>query len=54
MLIKFRAMDREGYKPLNEFGGLLAAIHVLADVCKSENNKDKRYFIERKEFPEED
>jgi len=53
MLIKFRAMQREGFKPLNEFGSLLAAIHVLADVCK-DNNNDGRYFIERKEFPQED
>ena len=53
MLIKFRAMQRKGYKPLNEFGSLLAAIHVLKDVCKG-NNHNKAYFIEQKEFPEED
>jgi hypothetical protein len=53
MVIKFRAMQREGYKPLNEFGSLLAAIHILTDACKGQRRNGK-YFIERKEFPQEE
>jgi len=54
MLIKFRAMDREGYKPLNEFGSLLKAWHILLDARRKDNSQNKSYFIEQKEFPEED
>jgi len=52
MVIKFRAMQREA-TPLNEFGSLQEAIHVLAEKCQG-NNDDGEYFIERKEFPQED
>jgi len=53
MIVKFRAMKREGYEPLNEFGSLLEAIHVFQEHCKTDNY-DKAYFIERKEFPQEE
>jgi len=52
MTIKFRAMQRE-CAPLCEFGSLLNAIHLIADKVK-EGQNEKEFFIERKEFAQED
>jgi len=53
MTIKFRAMQREA-TPLSDFGSLMEAMHVIIDKAGAGDNREGQYFIERKEFPQED